>query len=66
MSPATSKKLWPAELREVILPLYSVLVRPHMVYCVQMGSPRYRGDMDLLENIQRTATKIMQEMEHFL
>jgi len=32
----------------VILPLYSVLVRPH---CIQMWSPQYRRDMDLLKCI---------------
>ena len=53
-----------SRMREVILPLCSELLRSHLEYCVQMQSPQYRRDMDLLEHIQRRTTEIIQGMEH--
>ena len=50
--------------REVNLPLYCALVRPHLKYCIQLWSPQYRKHTDLLECVQRRATKVMQEMEY--
>ena len=61
---AASKEAWPAK-QEVILSLFSVLMRLHLEYCIEMWSPQYRRDMDLLEHIQRKATEMIQEMEHF-
>ena len=49
--------------RKVILPLCSALVRPHLECCMQMWSPQYRRDMELLECVQRKATKMTHRME---
>ena len=45
--------------KSIILQLYKLLVRPHLVYSDQAWGPHFRKDIDLLESVQRRATKLI-------
>jgi len=57
------KRTFACRRRDIILPLYKSLVRPHLDYCKQVWSPYLRKDMDVLERVQRRATKLIEGYE---
>ena len=59
-----NKRSMVSRSREVILSLYSALVRPHLKYCIQSGLLSTKKDRDLLETDQWRATKMVNGLNH--
>ena len=50
--------------KNTILRLYKGLVRPKLEYCIQSWSPALIKDIELLEQVQHRATKLIPEISH--
>ena len=50
--------------KQIVLPLYKSLVRPHLEYAVQFWSPYLLKDIEKLESIQCRATKLIPSLRN--
>ena len=56
------KRSMASRARDMTLPLYSALMRPHLEFCIQFWSPLHKKGMDVLEWVQRRAMKMIRRL----
>ena len=44
--------------------MYKTIVRPHLEYCIQAWKPYRKKGIDMLESVQRRATKMIQKLRN--
>ena len=50
--------------KELIIPLYKTIIRPRLEYCIHAWRPYRKKDIDILERVQRRATKMIQKLRN--
>ena len=50
--------------KQLTVPLYKAIVRPHLEYCIQTWRPYRKKDIDKLERIQGRATKMIPKLRY--
>ena len=50
--------------KELIIPLYTTIVSPHLEYCIQAWRPYRKKDIDMLERVQGRTTKVIQKLRN--
>ena len=53
------KRTFSVRDKDIILQLYKSLVRPQVEYSVQTWRPHFQKEIDLIEGVQRRATKLI-------
>lgn len=51
--------------REVVVPFCTALVRPRLKYCIQAWAPQHKKNVDLLEWVEKRATRMIKQLAHF-
>ena len=48
----------------MLIPLYKTIVLPNLEYCIQAWRPYRKKDIDMLERVQRRATKMIPNLNN--